>query len=272
MSVSPSLTRAPSRPLAEAVPATVASLRVVVPLAERLHQLRDMLAVAGPDAVASHAAAAHLWGFSELLPWRTEVSSPRCDRYRVRKVRAHRSLDLGPADVTEHRGFAVTTVARMIVDLSGRCSEWALLEVFDRAAREGWISHAELTACCERLRQAPGRRRSVVRALLERRAPGTPRLSALALRTEAVVHAAGLPKLGLNVRVSPRPNAPRLALTYVGSRVGVVCGTWGYTPSAAEEALSGELERSGWRIVHVTWDMSDREIVAAIGTALTRRR
>ncbi|MFZ4515627.1 MAG: hypothetical protein ACOYN3_04880, partial [Acidimicrobiia bacterium] len=47
----------------------------VLPL-DRVHQLESMLAVAGPGAVVSHAAAAHLWGFPEVVAWRAEVATP----------------------------------------------------------------------------------------------------------------------------------------------------------------------------------------------------
>jgi hypothetical protein len=238
---------------------------------DRRAQLADLLAVAGPGAVVSHAAAAHLYGFSDLVAWRAEVSTPRCDRYRVRKVRAHRSLDLGPADITEHRGLPVTTVARMLVDLSARCTEWALLELFDRAVAEGRVSRDELAACCERLRQAPGRRRSVIRALLARRAPGAPRLTALDLRVATVVRAAGLPALATHAPVSERPGAYRLALSYPGSRVWVITGAPGFALGPGVARLHDALRGAGWRIVPVTWAMTDTEIVRAVGAALSRR-
>ena len=247
-------------------------LRLVGTPSDRLLQLADMLAVAGEGAVASHAAAAHLWGFPELLPWRAEVASARCDRYRLRKVRAHRSLDLSAEDVTKQLGFPVTTVARMLIDLSSRCSLWRLLEVFDRAEARGLVTVAELRASCERLRQAPGRRRSVIRALLELRQGAGPRDSALALRTAAAVADSGLPSVSAGTPIRVGTWVARLPLAYPGSRIAVLCASWGHEPSAAEEAVRATLRTARWHVVTVTWAMSDAEIVSAIGDALMGNR
>jgi hypothetical protein len=254
-------------------PSTVVAppLQLGSPRDDRLHQLTAMLAVAGPDAVVSHASAAHLYGFGGLVPWRAEISYPRCDRYRVRKVRAHRSLDLGADDTTELFGVRVTTVARMLVDLSGRCSEWVLLELFDRAVAQERVTYGQLASCCERLRQAPGRRRSVVRSLLDRRAPGSPAISALALRTQAAARVAGLPPFAVDHAVATRRGVARVALAYPESQIAVVGepATLRVDPDVLLQLDA--VRNAGWRLVAVRWTMSDADIVTAIGSALTRR-
>jgi very-short-patch-repair endonuclease len=85
-------------------------------------------------AAISHRSALSLWS---LLP----VNRAPCDvivagnggRVRRTGIRVHRSLSLGPGDVTLHRGIPVTTPKRTIADLRKAIS-----------ARRGLISSREL--------------------------------------------------------------------------------------------------------------------------------
>ena len=259
-------------PEAQRTPSDRPRVAVPVPSFEtRIAGLHAMLDVAGPDAVASHAAAAHVWGFGDLVPWRTEVALPRCDRYRVRKVRAHRSVDLTADDVTVCDGTPVTTVARMLIDLSARCSLWQLLECFDRAEARGLVSVPDLRTALGRVRQAPGRRPSVVRALIAARAGADVRPEPLALRAQCVVAAAGLPPLVPDVQVRIGLQTHRIALAYPWARVAVMCDPTDALPDPAQRALRHALGVAGWRVVAARWTMSDADLVRVVGGALTRR-
>lgn len=235
---------------------------------DRMFQLEAMLQVAGTDAVVSHAAAVHLWGFPETTPWRSEVSTRRCDRYRVRKVRAHRSVELTDDDITTLRDLPVTTLARTVIDLSARVSPWRILDLTQRGIARGLLDADDLEAGVQRLRQAPGRRLSVVRDAVAGVRTRSGR-SALAQRVDAITQAAGLPTLTWNVHLSNGSDHHRAELAYPGARVIIACTAWPSDPAPAP-VPAALLATSGWRTVAVTWAMSDVEIVAAIGTALMR--
>ncbi|MFZ4515474.1 MAG: hypothetical protein ACOYN3_04110, partial [Acidimicrobiia bacterium] len=126
-----------------------------------------------------------------------------------------------------------------------------------------------LEDCLTRVRRAPGRRTAAVRDVLERMRQ-MPERSALAQRVDAVVRAAGLPALTWNVHLSNGQQHWRAPLAYPGARAVIECRGWPSDPSSVllPESLLGN---TGWRVVGITWTMSDAEIVAAVGAGLLRR-
>lgn len=71
---------------------------------------------AGEDAAVSHLSAAETWKVSRWSRARIDVVSTR--RRRLEGVDVHAARRLDPRDVTSWRGIRVTTVARMLVDLT----------------------------------------------------------------------------------------------------------------------------------------------------------
>ena len=69
----------------------------------------------GPDAVASHASAAHLGILRDEPP--PEITLTQGDR-RPRHIVTHRCPSLQPRDVTRERGVPTTTRARTLLDLA----------------------------------------------------------------------------------------------------------------------------------------------------------
>lgn len=76
----------------------------------------ERLADPGPPAVVSHASAAHLYGYGDLLADRHEFTVPTRKQTRRVELRLHRG-DLAAGDVTVHRGLPVTTPGRTVLDL-----------------------------------------------------------------------------------------------------------------------------------------------------------
>jgi hypothetical protein len=126
----------------------------------------------GADAFASHEASGQLW--ESPLPGAAliEVTTDLLRRPRPKGVKMHRSGLLIPEDVTEVKGIPCATIARTIVDLSGRYNLKALGRLVDDALRRKLTTIAELEETSARLKSAPGRSRKKMRTILLRRDDG----------------------------------------------------------------------------------------------------
>jgi hypothetical protein len=104
-------------------------------------KLRAALTNAGPHAVASHRAAAHLLGFDGFPECDAEVTVHRKQRRRGGDPGVLYSTSrLARIDRTTVDGFACTTAARTIIDLAGSCERYELENAIDSAVRSGHIS------------------------------------------------------------------------------------------------------------------------------------
>ena len=108
----------------------------------------------GDGAVLSHLSAAALWDVGRYVPPFPDVLVPRRHRPVAGiMIRTCRRLD--PRDVTERRGIPVTTVARMLVDLSDVWPADRLTNVIHEA---GYRKRLNLIAVREAMERANGRR------------------------------------------------------------------------------------------------------------------
>jgi very-short-patch-repair endonuclease len=137
----------------------------------------------GPGAVLSHVSAAALWGIRHSSSAYVHVTVPTAGgRRRRRGIVVHRCLSLGPTDIGEEQGIAVTSVSRTLLDLAGmlapsrleRATERSLaLRLFDLRAveavlnanprRPGAASLAEIVA---RIHAEPSLTRRELEALM----------------------------------------------------------------------------------------------------------
>ncbi len=76
----------------------------------------------GPDAVASHASAAVLWGLPFAERDVVELTTSRPHWVRLAGVRSHRTITFLRCEHTIRNGIPLTSVARTLVDLSSRFS------------------------------------------------------------------------------------------------------------------------------------------------------
>src|SRR5918994_3800974 len=127
---------------------------------------------AGPAAVASHTTAAVLWDLPLVEHEIPEVTTSRRHWARMQGVRAHRTVAFLSCEHTVHRGIPVTTVARTLVDLSGRLSTAQLGRMADYAIREGTLRLDDLRKCVGGLPPAPGRHPKRIESVLQRRLAG----------------------------------------------------------------------------------------------------
>lgn len=103
-------------------------------------QLAACLSVAD-DAVASHRAAARLWGLDGPFDSYVEVTGDPRVRAKPRGAFVHRSSDLAPHHVTVRHGIPVTNPVRTLVDLGAAVSQGVLNRAVDDALARRLVSY-----------------------------------------------------------------------------------------------------------------------------------
>jgi hypothetical protein len=108
---------------------------------------------AGGGAALSRLAAAQL---RELWRYRVPFIDVVAPKWRKLKppVRIHRARSLDPRDVTTYLGIPVTTVDRMLVDLTDQVTKWELANIIHEAAYRGVFN---LVATRDAIERATGR-------------------------------------------------------------------------------------------------------------------
>ena len=109
----------------------------------------------GPNAAASHASAAFLWGFVPRYEPPPEISLTTGDR-RPRHILTHRCPSLGPRDITHQRGVPTTTRARTILDIAPRLGTKQLNRLVNDALRSRHLRRAALKDIVDRNPLHPG--------------------------------------------------------------------------------------------------------------------
>jgi predicted transcriptional regulator of viral defense system len=107
---------------------------------------------AGEGAALSHLSAAELWQLRRRRSSLIAVVAPA--RRRLAGVRVHTYRSLHPRDVTTHRGIPVTTIPRLLVDLTDVLIAHELANVIHEAAFRGRFS---LAATQDAIARANGR-------------------------------------------------------------------------------------------------------------------
>ncbi len=103
----------------------------------------------GPGAHLSHEAAARLFRIWRRVPHLIDVVAPN-RRPTADGVRFHRARHLDPRDVTKYRGIPVTTVARILVDLTDQLTQHQLANVIHEAAFRNRFSESATRAAMKR--------------------------------------------------------------------------------------------------------------------------
>ena len=234
---------------------------------------------AGVDAVASHGAAAALWGFDGVDPGALDVTVPASRRPRAVPGRLHRARDLGPADTTRRGPIPCTTAVRTLVDLASVVDARALEAALDGAERDGTIWRPQLRWYLGRLR-TPGRRGrpglAAVERLVERtegRPEGDTWLEQEAIR---IIAAAGLPAPRTQViRRGVGGACARVDLYWDDAKLVVELAGHGTHATRrqrqADDERAARLTLAGYRVVEFTYeDVRERpeHVVAMIAAFL----
>ncbi len=199
---------------------------------QRLH---GAVLLAGDGAAASHSSAATLWQFAALPYLTLEISSRRDRRVRIEGLTVHHVTSLPSEDVTERAGIPVTTFERTLIDCSTVLSQFQLARNLDDGLRRNVASLPRLRELVARGRSGPGRRLSVVQAVLDERPSAyNPGGSREERRVLDVLVRAGLPAPVQQHRVASKGRTYYLDYAYPAQRVfieyyGVA---WHGTPSA----------------------------------------
>jgi very-short-patch-repair endonuclease len=228
---------------------------------------------AGAGAVASHSTAAVLWGLPGVERDTTEVSTARPDRRRLAGVRSHRTLAFLDCEHTTRHRIPVTTVARTIVDLSGRFSVPRLGRMTDHGLRKGTLRIGDLRRCVAALAPAPGRHPNKVHRVLRRRLRGyEPGDSDLEMRFVRTLVAAGLPEPVQQHRVILGARRCRIDLAYPDLMLAIEVDGWEHHRSRTtfdeDRARANDLVVAGWNVLRFTSTMTNEQAIETVAAAL----
>lgn len=228
---------------------------------------------AGPHAVASHDTAAELWALSDLGARALEVTTDRPSWVRQPGVRSHRTTTFLREEHTLRHGVPVTTVARTVVDVSGRYSVAQLGAAVDHALRKGKMRLDSLRRCVAELAPAPGRRLNRVHSVLGKRLSGyDPGESDLEMRALRAIVGVGLPEPVQQYRVVLSGRRCRIDLAYPDLKVAIEVDGWEYhrtrTAFDADRARENDLVAAGWRVLRFTSRCEPAEIARVVGALI----
>jgi hypothetical protein len=242
------------------------------PTAERAI-LAAVLAADGP-AWGSHETSGWLWWPGRIeQPDSIELLRPLGRHVRMEGVRGHRSGALFSADLTKTRRIPVTTPERTAIELSGRLSAAQLGRLVDDGLRRRILTLDRLRRCTARLDSAPGRRLSIVRAVLAERLPGyDPGDSDLETRVLRTIVGAGLPPPVQQYRVRVGRKTFKLDLAYPDLLSGFDIDSWKYhgqrSPFTDDRTRRNLLELAGWSVYQFTDSHSDAHIIDVVRSVL----
>jgi hypothetical protein len=229
------------------------------------------------DPVVSHVSAAVLHG---LPLWRVHLGqahvtrSPPAKGHRGTQLHAHTAL-LEAAEVVQLGDWAVTSVARTIVDLGRTLPFEQALLAADHALHRGLVSAEELAAQMDRCRRLPGAlAASRVVSFADRRSE-----SLGESRSRIMIHRAGLPTPELQLEILGDKGV-LLSQANFGFRKQRVIGQYGGKPTPAGGQDPGDLraddtaglKAAGWSVVRWMWVDLDNpvEVIGRLQKALRR--
>lgn len=218
-----------------------------------------LAAVLAARGVASHRAAARLWGLGDWGEVELTVERPRHPRLVGAIV--HRSMDLDWKYVTRRRGVVVTNPMRTLVDL-GAVDEVKDHHVAD-ALERALLTRVTSIVAIERVLDDVARRgragAGVIRRVLDERALGRARPDGLLeARMARVLREHGLPSPHFQFYVRHRGRfVARVDFAYPDLRLALEVD--GFEVHGTPKALQHDLERqnrlvaAGWTVLRFTW-------------------
>jgi len=223
---------------------------------------------AGPDAVVSHRSAAVLHRFHGIVADTPELVFPHRCRRQLHDVLVHRSRTLEPVDSTVVDGLRVTTPVRTVIDLAPMVGDYLLGLILDEGAISRLWTAEQVQARLEQL-ASPGRTGvNRLRSLLALRLDEGHPHSRLEQRVWRVLRRASVPEFKVQHAETIEGQRIEMDLCWRDLKIdGEVDGLAVRRSRTKFEHLSRRenlLGRNGWRIVHFTAQMTDRELVAEI--------
>lgn len=238
-------------------------------------ELLGRLLSMGPDAVASHQAAAYLWGipgFGPVIEW----SRPRGRSQRKLYGICHGSLWLPPTHVTVKDGVPVTTVARTLFDLAGVVQPLRVSRALDNAEYMNLCKLSDLHTVFDDLARQGRRGTVTMRDLLAERGAGyIPPNSRLETLGRKVLRDGGLDDFEVEKNLGGDHEwIGRVDVFFAAADLVVELDSRTYhqslTDRERDRLRDNKLISQGFRVLRVTWNdlkQHPRKVVAEVAAA-----
>jgi len=229
-----------------------------------LQNLKAAQLWAGPGAAVSHRAAAALWKLDGNPQGIVELTVPHKSTSPATWILLHTSTRLGPRDITEHRGIAITNMARTLLDLGAVQRPWRVQSALDHARRIDLVSDQFLLGELRRLGGRGCRGIGVIRPMLAELENGScPPGSVLERLILGPLTSAGVPDPARQYRLHDKDGVVGdLDLAWPNVRVGLEGD--GFDPHMRRSAFHADrvkmnrAARIRWTILRATWEDTKR--------------
>jgi hypothetical protein len=148
---------------------------------------------AGPEAVASHRAAAMLWELDVCRSAPIELTAPHDDRPAPAQTLTYRSRQLDPADRRTVRGIPVHCVEGTILDLASRGVSVVVEKAVEAALRKGLTTETALDGWLGTRSRRGRKGTTLLRQVLEDRSGQRPAGSGGEVELLRLLRLAGVP-------------------------------------------------------------------------------
>ncbi len=226
---------------------------------------------AGPNAVVSHTTAAELHALHGVLARGIDLTIPGTERRNLHGVTIHQSTTLLPEDVRERNGLRLTSPVRTLIDVADRFHDPLLGKIVD----EGAITRLWTPEAIGARLNGAGRGIAGVaelrRVLDLRLGEGNPD-SPLEQRVIRVVKRVA-EGYTLHHREVLDGEVIEMDIAWVPLKIdgevdGMMTRAMSRTKFERERRRANILAAHGWRIVHFTAKMDDKDIIAQLAPLL----
>lgn len=214
---------------------------------------------AGPNAVASHRAAAVVWELDGAYEGPVELTCVQTSDPDPRRTILHRTLRWDERDRTIRRGIPVTTVNRTLIDYGAVVPRLLVERAVEDAINRGLTSEGGLRRAMGRSCGKGCRGCGTLRWVLDHRPEGKPARSGFEVILLDLIREYGLriPHRNFTVLADGKAIA-EIDLAYVDRMIAIEADgrRWHSTRRAHERDVARQkrLEQLGWTVLRFTWD------------------
>jgi hypothetical protein len=218
----------------------------------------------GPEATASHRAAATVHGMLGYREPPVEVTTNRLRSPEVNGVVVHRLADLHERWVQVVDGIRVTTPARTLVDLGAVTSLKTVEAALDRAAGRRLVTYRDVRDAMRAVARQGRRGVGTIRALLDERIGRLLPAGVLEARMTSLLRNAGLPEPIPEHTVADDHGGfiAVVDFAYVDRKLAIEVDGYEFhsTPKAVDHGNARDrlLITAGWRPLHFSWNEVER--------------
>ena len=234
----------------------------------------------GPEAAASHRAAATLHGLVRYRSPSVEVTTSRRRSPEVVGVVVHRLADLHERWIDVVNGVPTTSVARTLVDLGAVASSPTVEAALDRAAGRKLVTHRAVRDAMVAVARKGRRGVGTVRPLLDARIGEGHPAGVFEARMATLLRGAGLPRATPEFVVTDRYGGFVAVVDFAFPVHRLAIEVDGYEFHSSVRALADRnardrlLAAAGWLPLHFSWgeiEHRSRSVEGEIRLQLRRR-